>query len=131
VKTFTETFHNWIELIKRRKAQRSYIKKLGPLLRKRYGRSRYYTVAQVQKTVQISGLDAANICYAFSEYCSEADFAEYHASTGEVCDYSSMRSEMEHSWTVGHGGYSSDSFDSVDSSGHGHNDSGHSGGHGH
>ena len=130
-------FARWLTLIEKRRAQRSYIQKLGPLMRKRYGRSRYYTVAQVQKTVEVSGLNPNYICYGLSEYCSEDDFNTYHQNTGESCDYHEMRSEMATSWSVGHsGGSYCDSLESQDSFGHDHGGSGHSGdggggGHGH
>ena len=75
-------------------AIRRYVKGLGPDLRKRYGRSKRYTPAQVKRTVQDRHYNADWLCFALCIYCSRRDFDEYHRAIGESCDYDAMRTEV-------------------------------------
>ena len=78
------------KFIRKRLAIRSYVKRLGRKLRERYGRSRSYTPAQVQRTAQLLGLNNDYLCYALCMYCERGDFDAYHAAAGESCDYDLM-----------------------------------------
>lgn len=75
-------------------AIRSYIKKLGPELRRRYGAQSKYSPAQVRATIQSKRFDADRGCYAMAMYCDRADFDRHHQSTGESCSYDTMRAEI-------------------------------------
>jgi hypothetical protein len=75
-------------------AVRSYAKGLGAELKKRYGEQKQYTPAQVKRTAEQGGYNVNYLCYALCMYCGPSDFAEYHRSTGEACDYTAMRSEV-------------------------------------
>jgi hypothetical protein len=79
---------------KKRRAVHRYVRYVGPELRKRYGSKKKYTPSQVKQVVKDSGYSTDYDCYAFAMYCSHDDFADYHRTTGEVCDYNSMRSEI-------------------------------------
>ena len=57
-------------------AVRSYMKRLGPDLKKRYGRRKLYSAAQVKRTIESGGYSMDYICYALCMYCSLGDFAE-------------------------------------------------------
>jgi hypothetical protein len=118
-----------MEWIWKRLALRSYRRKLGPALVKRYGRERHYTVNQVRKTAETLGLNTDYLCYAYADYCSESEFDIHHASIGEACDWGAMREELDSSWGVGdshvlgdHGGDHGGHYDygHVDDGGHHH-----------
>src|SRR6476646_10246817 len=83
-------------------ALRSYRRKLGPALIRRYGRELHYTVAQVRKTAETLGLNRDWLCYAYADYCSRDDFDAHHAATGETCSWTEMRHELSTSWGIGH-----------------------------
>ena len=91
-------FERW----RKRKAIKSYIRKLGPLLVKRYGKQHTYTAAQVKRTVDENGFNADYVCYAYSTYLSPADFEAVHREMGQTCDYEAMRSEVAESHFHGH-----------------------------
>ncbi len=60
------------------------------------GKKKYYKPEEVKKAHGKSkwydGLDFS--CWAMCTFSSHADFESYHESTGEVCDYTEMKSEM-------------------------------------
>ena len=75
-------------------AVRGYAKGLGPKLKERYGEQKQYTPAQVKRTAEEGGYSADYLCFALCMYCGPAEFADYHRTTGEACDYDAMRSEV-------------------------------------
>jgi hypothetical protein len=75
-------------------AIRSYAKRLGADLRKRYGKRKNYTSGQVKRTAELGGYNLDYLCYALCMYCSLGEFSDYHRATGEACDYAAMRSEV-------------------------------------
>jgi hypothetical protein len=108
-------------------ALRAYRRKLGPLLRERYGRARFYSVAQVRTTVGLGGFSTEYICYAYAGYCEPADFAQHHAEIGQTCDWASMREELagHHPGAAEHHvGFESDHHHGGDHSGFDHHDHG-------
>ena len=75
-------------------AIRRYVRGLGPELRRRYGRAKRYTPAQVKRTIEQRGYSAEWMCYALCMYCDRRDFDAYHRAAGESCDYTAMRAEV-------------------------------------
>ncbi|MFV1985344.1 MAG: DUF6559 family protein [Thiohalomonadales bacterium] len=57
-----------IEKYKNHRAIKQYLKKLGPLLKNRYGKSKFYTEGQVRKTVEEFKLNDQYIEYALAMY---------------------------------------------------------------
>jgi uncharacterized membrane protein len=82
---------SFITDFQRKRAIKSYIKKLPDLLSKDYGRSKTYTPQQVKRTIERAGLNAAWGCYAISMFSSRDAFDAYHHEIGEPCDYDAMR----------------------------------------
>jgi uncharacterized membrane protein YgcG len=80
--------------IMRRRSIRLYVKRLGPLLRKRYGRSRNYTAGQIRQTVTNAGMPVAHICFAYAMFMPHEEFDALHRELGETCDYQAMRQEV-------------------------------------
>ena len=76
-------------------------KRVGADLCKRYGQQRYYTVRQVQSSLQRTDSRLDWDCWAFALYTSPSDFDSYHASTGEICDYAALKAEMVAALTDG------------------------------
>ena len=95
--------------LKKRLAIRSYVRKLGPALRRRYGRQHHYTPEQVRRTASLTSVNTDYLCYAYCIYCSREAFELHHRQTGEPCNYDAMRTE------VGAGHFRGDtSFDAND-----------------
>ncbi len=112
-----------LQALKKRRAIQSYRKKLGPYLVKGYGKSKNYTPAQVTAGAQNLGLDIMLLCYAMAMYTSRDDFNSYHHSTGQSCDYDTMRGEIADSSSGWFSGlFGADGFDSCHH--HGHHDIG-------
>lgn len=76
--------------------KKEYIADIGKILVKENGKKKYYKPEEVkeahQKSKWYDGLDFA--CWGMSTYSSHDDFNRYHESTGEVCDYTEMKTEM-------------------------------------
>ena len=71
-----------------------YAKFLGPNLQKRYGRSSTYTPAQIERTVQETGLPQSHLWYGYAMFVEEAEFEAVRQSSGRDCDYKGMRQEI-------------------------------------
>jgi hypothetical protein len=78
----------------RRKAIWQYARQLGTLLQNKYGKQQTYTPLQVKTTLIECGYSSDYDCYGLAMYCNDLDFAEYHRSIDEYCNYESMRSEI-------------------------------------
>lgn len=75
--------------------KRMYIADLGKILVSDYGKKKYYKPEEVKKAHKKSRWDAYDFtCWGMSTYSSHSDFDEYHARTGEACDYTQMKAEM-------------------------------------
>ena len=75
------------------KNKKVYAKNIGQILVRNYGKKKYYSILEVQKTTKmVSSVDW--VCWAMCLYVSPSEFDAYHQSIGEICDYSEMRSEM-------------------------------------
>ncbi len=83
-----------LERIKKHYALKSYVKKLGPLLRKRYGKSKSYSPGQVKTTIQINGLNEYNISYAYALFCKQSAFNQETSGSEGKMDYKAVRQEL-------------------------------------
>ncbi|MFT3878556.1 MAG: hypothetical protein QM703_02725 [Gemmatales bacterium] len=77
---------------RKKKAVASYITKLGPELKKKYGKREHYTPEQIRETALHHALSIDYLCWAYVIYASMPDFERIHTTAGEVCDYSGMHS---------------------------------------
>jgi|GEM_PF-2717533 len=82
------------ENIRKRFALKSYVKKLGPLLRKRYGRSSNFSPGQVEKTIQAENLNPNYIYYAYSMFCSEQHFQQLANEANADLDMNQLKREV-------------------------------------
>ncbi len=80
---------------KKRLAIRTYAKRLGRLLRARYGLQKSYTPAQVKKMLKEWGYSTRHDCYGLAMFCDEIGFMDYHRAIGESCRYELMRGEIK------------------------------------
>jgi hypothetical protein len=83
---------------------RSYRTRLPAALRRDYGKSEFYTPAQIRASIERHGFSDAYFCYALSLYTDQVQFDAYHAEQNEICDYTEMREMIashaqHHSWT--------------------------------
>ncbi|KAM3114517.1 DUF6559 family protein [Phormidesmis sp. 146-33] len=79
---------------KKRLAIRTYAKRLGRLLRARYGSQKSYTPAQVKSMTKEWGYSTRHDCYGLAMYCDAVSFVDYHRAIGESCNYELMRGEI-------------------------------------
>jgi hypothetical protein len=105
----------WKQFQKRR-AMRTYRRRLGVQLRRRYGRERHYTPEQVRTTAISGGLGTYHLCFALAMYCDRESFDAYHREHGEVCDYDAMRSSIGAAYFGGDTTFDATSFDVLDAS---------------
>lgn len=85
---------NWFLNTKRRRAIKKYAKKLGPVLKKRYGKSKHYTPGQIKTATTKARLSHDHICYAYAMYMDKANFDTLHEELGKECNYNDMRNEI-------------------------------------
>lgn len=76
--------------------KKEYIENIGKILVNKNGKKEYYKPEEVKeahkKSKWYNNLDFA--CWAMSTYSSRSDFNKYHEETGEICDYTEMKTEM-------------------------------------
>lgn len=76
--------------------KKEYIQSLGKILVQDYGKKKYYKPREVkkanEKTKNRYHLDFS--CWGMSTFSSHEDFDKYHEETGEICDYTAMKTEM-------------------------------------
>lgn len=92
---------NLFQQFQKRKAIKSYINKLPKDLAKRYGKSKQYTSAQVERTVREKGYNWRHICYAHAMHTSVEHFNAWHEERGESNDYSAMLDEISENYFSG------------------------------
>lgn len=75
--------------------KKRYISDLGRILVADNGKKKYYKPEEVKKAHKKSHWSNYDFsCWGMSTYSSHSDFDRYHQETGEVCDYTAMKSEM-------------------------------------
>lgn len=76
--------------------KQEYIGDIGKILITDYGKKKYYKPEEVEKSHRNSkwydGLDFS--CWAMSIFSSHDDFDRHHERTGEICNYTEMKTEM-------------------------------------
>lgn len=75
---------------------KKYISDLGKILVENHGKKKFYKPKEIKqahkKSKWYNGIDFS--CWGMSTYSSHADFDKHHQSTGEICDYGTMKTEM-------------------------------------
>ncbi len=84
----------YIRSFAKRRAIRSYARRLPRVLAKNYGFSKTYTPQQVRKTVERLKLNAKHSDYAVAMFSDRDDFNHYQRETGTDYKYDSMRVEV-------------------------------------
>lgn len=76
--------------------KKEYVSDLAKLLVKENGKKKYYkpeeVVAAHRKSKWYEKADF--VCWGMCTFSSHSDFDRYHAETGEICDYTEMKTEM-------------------------------------
>lgn len=76
--------------------KKEYISDIGKILVSDYGKKEYYKPEEVKKAHKKSKwyntIDFS--CWAMCTFSSHSDFDNYHLEIGEICDYTSMKTEM-------------------------------------
>ena len=78
----------------KKKALRDYIRRLGRVLRVRYGVQDSYGTTQVIHMMRKWGYSSAYDGYGLALYCSQEDFDAYYSSMAKPYDYAVTREEM-------------------------------------
>jgi hypothetical protein len=89
-----ERHTNMFEKIRKYFALKSCINKLGPLLAKRYGKSKTYTPGQVETTSGVIGIDNKYLFYGYAMYCGQDMFYEQAKEANEEFDFEALRLEV-------------------------------------
>ncbi|VTS02283.1 DUF6559 family protein [Tuwongella immobilis] len=85
----------------KRRSIKRYITVLGPALRKKYGRKRWYSLSEVESQAALLSLSDAFLCWAFVLYCEYESFRQHHIDREELCDYFAMRQTVADSLHLG------------------------------
>jgi hypothetical protein len=76
--------------------KKEYITDIGKILVSENGKKKFYKPEEVKKAHRKSKwydhMDFS--CWAMCTFSSHNDFDSYHESTGEICNYTEMKSEM-------------------------------------
>jgi hypothetical protein len=83
-----------LERIKKHFALQAYVKKLGPLLRKKFGKNESYTPGQVKTTVQINNLNEKYSCYAYVLFCKQSGFNQELDGREDLLGYQTIKKEL-------------------------------------
>lgn len=83
-----------ISNFRKKRAIKSYIKKLPRLLAKDYGSSKSYTPMQVKKTIERNRLPVIYSGYALAIFSNQDAYNQFYQDIGETCDYDAMRCEV-------------------------------------
>lgn len=79
---------------KKRSAIRDYVRRLGRVLRVRYGLQESYSITHVTHMMRKWGYSTAYDGYALALYCSQAEFENYYSDMAEPYDYEVTRTEI-------------------------------------
>jgi hypothetical protein len=78
--------------------KKEYVSEVGKILVENFGKRPYYTPEQVEyankQTKWYNKYYMDFSCWGMSVFSSHEDFDKHHEVTGEVCDYSEMKTEM-------------------------------------
>jgi hypothetical protein len=74
--------------------KRHMARRVGQDLTLHHGKKRHYTPKEIRQSARRLNFPDIWDCWALSLYASAPDFADYHAGTGESCDYASMHAAM-------------------------------------
>lgn len=67
-------FEKLIQFFRKQRALESYVDDLLPILIKKYGKKKYYSHAQVKKTIETRGLNKYWSNYAYAMFITESDY---------------------------------------------------------
>lgn len=76
--------------------KKAYIADIGQILVEDYGKKKYYSPEEVEKSHRKSRwYDSVDFsCWSMSVFSSHEDFDKHHQQTGEICNYTEMKTEM-------------------------------------
>jgi hypothetical protein len=90
-----------IRHVKRYFAIRSYVRRLGAELVRRFGKREFYSVEQVTQAVQRGKFSAAFIAYAHATFCSQTDFDAHYEPLRVSCSYQGLRRTVSRRYLSG------------------------------
>jgi type II secretory pathway pseudopilin PulG len=93
----------------KQKAFKDYVRRVGRVLRSRYGKRPSYSPDEVKQMLTKWGYSTRYDCYCLALYCDRTAFDSYHQSLDRACNYFEMRQEI-----CDYLPFSANSFDAVD-----------------
>jgi len=88
---------NLLARFRHRAALRAYARKLGPVLRKRYGRSKTYTIDQINAACKQAGLRIDYVRYGYAMFVDPMEHRILRRRFEKEYDYQALKAEvMEH-----------------------------------
>jgi hypothetical protein len=79
---------------KDREIQSLIAKKLGPRLVSDHGKKKFYSKAEIDKSIGSLHIPVDFNCWGYSLYMEHGAFDELHRLSGEACDYIAMKADM-------------------------------------
>jgi type II secretory pathway pseudopilin PulG len=93
----------------KQKALKDYVRRVGRVLRSRYGKRPSYSPDEVKSMLTKWGYSTSYDCYCLALYCDRTAFDNYHQGLDRACNYFAMRQEI-----CEYLPFSANSFDAVD-----------------
>jgi hypothetical protein len=121
-------FIDYFRSLAKRRAIRSYARRLPRLLAKDYGHSKSYTPQQVRRTIERYRLNSNYSCYGVAMFSDRDDFTAFHQQIGQSCDYDVMQGEIADLHFQGNSDFTTTDVSACSDAGGGHGGDGHSSG---
>jgi hypothetical protein len=77
-----------------REEKKKLAQRVGKDLTKRHGQKKFYSVREIGDALRRLDERVDLHCWAYCFFSNATDFAFYHASRGEACDYAAMKADM-------------------------------------
>lgn len=91
---------NLLARYRHRSTLKAYARKLGPELRKRYGRSKTYTIDQINAACKQAGLRVDYVRYGYAMFVDPMEHRILRSRFEKEYDYQALKAEvMEHGST--------------------------------
>jgi hypothetical protein len=84
----------WLGNLRRRRAAKAYVFKLGPWLRRAYGASRTYTPAQIERGARELNLDLRHLIFGHAVFLDTAAFEAIYGTLSDPMTIEEARAAL-------------------------------------
>lgn len=86
----------WLGNLRRRRAAKAYVFKLGPWLRRSYGAAPTYTAAQIERGARELNLDVRHIVFGHAVFLEAAAFDAIYGASPDPMTIEAARTALRH-----------------------------------